>query len=138
MLSQFPTGDPYGPALANAHALEAKVARYPRIIVGSRLVSYLHDTSENSDTRWPTNANRKIAALCQGLIAQDTDGYWIVDYLNDAFTPDATNRSLAETVQSQACAFVQTEHEQFMKEGNRKLAERYWRLLAYFRSRGVT
>jgi len=142
MLSRFPTGDPYGPALAKAHHCEAKVAGYPRIIVGPDLVSYLDATVKNPDTGGPARANRAIAELCRRCMTQDTDGCWIVDYLNDQFAADAETRALARDVQHQALAFVQAERDRFAKAGDderaKQLANRYERLLAYFRSRGVT
>jgi len=138
MLCRFPTGDPYGPALAKAHHLEAKVADYPRIIVGPGLLSYLDTTLKNTDMGWPAKANRAVATACQRLITQDTDGCWIVDYLSDQFVFDAAIREASQQVRSKAYAFIQAELERFKKEGNDKLVKRYERLLAYFRSRGVS
>jgi len=139
MLGQFPaTGEPYGPAMAKAHSLEAKVADYPRIIVGPGLISYLHTMSRNPDTSWPAQLNQALAKLCQKHIAQDTDGYWIVDYLSPEWPDNVANPSVTHTYQSQAHAFVQAELDRFTKEGNEKLAKRYERLLTYFRSRGAT
>lgn len=138
MLSFFPTGDPYGPALSKAHQLEAKVADYPRILVGPQLFSYLNDNLENTDAGMVAKANQSIAKMCKECIVQDTDGYWIVDYLNDEFASDSMDRSAVRHVRSQALAFVQAEYDRFGQEGNDKLAKRYERLLAYFRSRGVS
>ena len=138
MLSRFPTGDPYGPALAKAHFLEANVAKYPRIIIGPGLISYLHAMLINPDTGWSAQANRAIADLCQKWLVKDADDWLIVDYLSVEFAPDAATGMLARNVQRQALAFVQSEHDRFVKEGNDKLVERYERLLAYFRSRGVS
>jgi hypothetical protein len=138
MLSRFPTGDPYGPALSKAHRLEAKVADYPRIIVGPDLSAYLDAMLRNPGTDAPAEANRNVAAICREYIAQDTDGCWIVDYLNESFADLAAGSPLRHQVQAQACAFVQVELDRFTKAGDDKLAKRYERLLAYFRSRGVT
>lgn len=142
MLGRFPTGDPYGPALGKAHFLEAKLAEYPRIIIGPGLISYLHAILKNPDTGWTAQANRGVAELCQKLISKDADGLLIADYLSDEYAPDAQTRALALDVQRQALAFVQTEHERFVKAGDdelaKRLAKRYDRLLAYFQTRGVT
>ena len=146
MLGRYPTGDPYGPALAKAHSIEAKLAKYPRIVIGPDLISYLNAIKENPDTSRTAQANRGIVGLCEKSISKDTDGLVIVDYLSDDFAPDAQTRALALDVQRQALAFVQTEHERFAKAGDDELAKRlaprlakqYERLLAYFQSRGVT
>jgi hypothetical protein len=142
VLSHFPTGDPYGPALAKAHYLEAKIADYPRIIVGPTLLKYLDAALKNPNTGGPAQANRTIAEFCKGRITQDSDGCWIVDYLNNEFAGDAVDRSVSRAAQAQAYTFVQAEHDRFTKLGDdklaRQLAKRYERLLAYFRSRGVT
>jgi len=138
MLGRFPTGDPYGPALSKAHHLEAKVADYPRIIVGPDLLSYLDATIRNPDTDGPAQVNRDVAAICREFIAQDTDGCWIVDYLSEKLAGSTAGSALRHQVLSEARAFVQAEIERFTKEGNDKLAKRYERLLAYFRSRGIT
>jgi hypothetical protein len=142
MLGYFPTGDPYGPALSKAHHLEAKDADYPRILVGPQLLSYLKDNLENTDADMAARANLALAKMCQECIVQDTDGHWIVDYLNDEFASHIKDRSVVRQVRSQALAFVQAEHDRFAQEGKDELAmrltARYERLLAYFRSRGVS
>jgi len=138
MLSRFPTDEPYGPALAKAHDLEAKVADYPRIIVGPDLVSYLDATLRNPKTAAAAMSNRNVAAICHEFIAQDAHGCWIVDYLSEKLAGPTAGTSLRHQVLGEARAFVQAELDRFTKAGDAELAKRYERLLAYFRSRGVT
>lgn len=136
MLSRFPSGDPYGPGLAKAHYLESKVAEYPRIIVGPTLLSYLDWLQSRPDSDAPTEANRTVATLCRDHITQDTDGCWIVDYLNDTFANAAGNPAGWRQSQASAFTFIQSELDRFKREKNEKLAKRYEALAAYFRSRG--
>lgn len=141
MLTHFPpdsdrrTGDPYGPALAKVHHLESKVADYPRIVVGPTLLSYLDMTIRNSDTDGPAQANRAVAQQCRQHLAQDADGCWIVDYLNDAFANAGGNPAGWRKLQTDAFAFVESELARFKSAGDNKLEKRYSRLQAYFRAR---
>lgn len=142
MLTHFPSdsdgrpGDPYGPALAKAHHLESKVGDYPRIVVGPTLLSYLDATIKDPDTDRVALANRAIALQCRQHLSQDTDGCWMVDYLNDTFATAGGNPAGWRKLQADAFAFVQAELARFRAAGHAKLTSRYERLDAYFRSRG--
>jgi len=136
MLSQFETGDPYGPGLAKAHQLESEVADYPRIVVGPTLLSYLDWLENNSGDDGATKANRIISSKCRDLITQDSDGRWILDYLNDTFANACDKAAEWRKTQAKAFAFVQAELDSFRDKGDKKLTERYERLAAYFVSRG--
>lgn len=136
MLSRFPTGDPYGPALAKVHQLESKVADYPRIVVGPGLLSYLDAVEQNPDHDGPAKANRAVAGICRDHITQDTDGCWFIDYLNEAFTNVAGDSTGWGEMQARAYTFIESELARFRNEGNDKLAKRYEQLDGYFRSRG--
>jgi hypothetical protein len=142
MLTRFPPdsagrpADPYGPALAKAHQLESKVADYPRIIIGPGLLSYLDATIKNPDTDAPAQANRAVAADCGRHVTQDTDGCWIVDYLNDTFANTGGNSAGWRQMQADAFVFVQSELARFKYAGDDQLEKRYECLQAYFCSRG--
>lgn len=138
MLSRFPAGDPYGPALAKAHHLESKVAKYPRIVVGSGLFSYLDAIEKKSGTDAPTRAIQAGAAWCRSLIGKDDDSQPIVDYLNENFAGLADDSEGWRHVQGTAFDFARGELQRFRKEGNQKLAERYERLVGYFNTHGST
>ena len=135
MLSRLPTGNPYGPALAKAHCLEAKIADYPRIVVGPGVLSYLNATLENPKTDRAAMASRRVAAICRKFITQDTDGCWIVDYLGEELNGPTAHPALRKEVLGAVHAFVQAEHGRFVKAKDEKLVKRYERLMAYFRSR---
>jgi hypothetical protein len=136
VLSRFPTGDPYGPALATAHYLESKIAQYPRIVVGSTLMSYLDAIEKSADEEASARVNKGVAALCRKLITRDDDGHFIVDYLNDTFARAGDDPAGWRHVQDTAFAVATSELERFRKEGDQKLVGRYERLVAYFKTHG--
>jgi len=135
MLTRFPTGDPYGPALAKAHQLESKVADYPRIVVGPGVLSYLDAVEQAEGTDPPIRAIQEVAARCRTYLGQDFDGRWMVDYLNDAFANTCGDPTAWRKLQADGLVFVQAELTRFRKEGNEKLVRRYQRLEDYFQTR---
>jgi hypothetical protein len=151
MAAQFEGSDFYGPALAKAHYLESKVAEYPRILVGPTLLDYLHikrypqndegDAISDDYLSISARMNRFIAERCMGILFEDADGQWIVDYLGDTFMSVLGDAAPQRELQQLALAFVTSQVDRFRrKEGElgteEKLADRYERLRAYFCSRG--
>lgn len=57
----------YGEALVEAHKIESKIAKYPRIIISANLHEHLHD--DNNDKNHP--------------IKEDFDGLYYLDYLKN-------------------------------------------------------
>ena len=134
MLTRFPSGDPYGPALARAHKLESKVADYPRIVIGQGVLSYL-DGIERSERRDPAiRAIQALATQCRAYMAQDCDGNWIVDYLNDAFAGAGGDPATWRAHQADGLEFIQAELARFQSSGSKELVARYKRLQSYFQS----
>lgn len=76
-------GEILGSSLTKAYDLE-KSARVPRIAVGSDLIGILQElrstTSEDPESR----VIRGLAGICAGLLCQDSDGVWIVDFLGES------------------------------------------------------
>jgi hypothetical protein len=142
MLTRFPPdsagrpGDPYGPALAKAHQLESKVADYPRIVVGPGVLSYLDAVERTAAAEPAIRAIQALVPQCRTYLAQDRDGCWIVDYLNDAFANARGDPAGWRKLQADGLTFVEAELGRFRREHNQKLAHRYERLVAYFHSRG--
>jgi hypothetical protein len=134
MLTRFPTGDPYGPGLAKAHQLESKIADYPRIVVGPGVLGYLDAVERTPGTDTPIRAIQALARQCRTYLAQDSDGCWIVDYLNDAFANAGGDPAGWRKSRSDGLTFVEAELAQFRGQRNDKLVARYERLRAYFRS----
>jgi len=138
MAGRFPDADLYGPVLANAHQLESKVAQYPRIVVGQEVLKYLQFHVDNPENDGPARANHVTAARCLRMLSQDSDGSWIIDYLNDdAFASPRSDESGRRKLKDGAAKFVNDELERFKSEGNDTLVERYECLVAYFRRSGA-
>ena len=135
MLTRLKSGDPYGPALARAHHLESKVADYPRIVVGPGVLSYLDAIDRTQGDDPPISAIRALALTCRTFLAQDSDGCWFVDYLNDAFANAGGDPSGWRKLQADAFSFVQSELARFRASNDTKIAARYVRLATYFKSR---
>lgn len=128
---ELPVSGLYGPVVANAYELESKVAQYPRIVVGQRVVDFLEarlaDTSDDAFTM----ANRVMAGLCRGMLFKDVDGCWIVHYLGEAFKVSVTDTH-HRYFHDKARAFIFEQLEEHRKSQNDKLAVRYSQLLNYF------
>lgn len=133
----FPQAELYGPALAKAHHLESKVAKYPRLIVGQSLVDYLQAHSGNLEDTPQSRANRSVAAWARSLLSTDNDEHIIVDYLGSGFTEIGPNPQDLTELRRRAFAFATAEFKRFQCEGDEKLTERYERLVSYFDSRNA-
>ena len=128
---EFPHGGLYGPVVANAYELESKVARYPRIVVGQRVVDFLETYVSNSSDDPFMLANRMWAELCQGMLFKDVDGCWIVHYLGNAFQYSVTHTTHSY-LHDKARAFVADQLEEHRKLLNSRFATRYNQLLNDF------
>ncbi len=123
----------YGPALARAYHLESRIAKYPRIILGSELISYLKIGVKKAGDDIFEQAQDKISNNCLELIAQDIDGYAFLDYLGLGFKEYVAD--LYPGIVSDAYKQVLSISEEFKKTNNTTLAFRYALLRNYFESR---
>lgn len=127
-------GEIYGSALARAHALESKVASYPRIVVGQELVTYLTLTAQQRPYDIYSQANKEGARICLELLHQDKDGSTFIDFLGAGCKEHMTHGLNAEVVQL-CYRFVNNEVEKHKAAGDEKLLERYLALKEYIESR---
>lgn len=132
--TQIDNNEIYGPALERAFYLESELAEYPRFLVGRELIHYLSwvENQKNRTTRTGLAA-KGLARFCREMIITDTDGRFMLDFLGTK-VKEATGGSSQKHV-SPAFKFVNSQYEKYSKEGNEKLASRYYRLLRYFNSR---
>lgn len=127
------SGEIYGAATASAYRLESACAKFPRIVVGRHLISFVDHLREQLQHvgRYQTCAS--FYKIVKGLIGVDDSGVHFVDFLGDEafrqFGPD----DLGNVARGQK--FVETEHAKFLKAGNDKLASRYAVLRNYYKSR---
>lgn len=128
----------YGPAPYLAYDLESRVADYPRIVVGDRLLEYLQGVASNGNGDLQRRIARAFAEEALGLVCQDSDGRTMVDFLGERFRKAAEAQLGETTVRDtvgKAYGFVCDSLEQFAKCGNDKLAGKYKRLKGYFDSK---
>lgn len=125
----------YGPAVVKAYELESKPygAEYPRIVVGKTLTEYLATQASKEGDVW-VNLDAQLAQGIRELLAQDGDGHTIVDYLGAGFKAKVSYQ-LSPSHVRRARDFAAGELERFKREGNKKLTERYQRLVDYFERR---
>jgi len=142
--TELDNGEIYGPVLYKAYALENKVAKYPRIVIGRELLNYL-TTLAKGYPQLPTQAKediklcRVMATNCLKMIVNDLDGVPILDYLGKHFlrsiNKNSTRAKEFNKVLSQAFQFVESEYKKRREAGDRKLAVRYYLLLNYFKAK---
>ncbi len=133
--AELEDGGFYGPALAEAHRLETEVAGYPRVVVSPAVLEFLFERQAYSTDPGLAKIMQRLAETCRTFICQDTDGYWIVDFLgkgmHELLSPETR---LAGCVKA-AYDFVCSELARFRSSGDAKLAPRYGQLQQYMESR---
>ena len=135
----------YGPALAEVHLLESKVADYPRVVVSQALRDFIR--SKPPENRGPADQYIRLGfELCQSMIADDPDGWTVVDCLGAGSRKLLSDNNVLAQAQRQAVAkageFVAAERQRLTvaaaagpSEVMAKLAVRYEHLQHYFDSR---
>ena len=133
----------YGPALAEAHRVEKKIADYPRVVVSPTVREFLADGRRYSSNRDMDRVMAQTACRCRGFISQDVDDLWAVDFLGQAHRELARDCSYVGSipmaycfVRSSAADFRQRKAEEAGKaRDTEKLADRYYLLQKYIESR---
>ena len=127
-------GEIYGAALAKAYALESKVAKYPRIVLGGEIVHYLKLTANQHPSDVFTGAAKEMAQYCLDMIAIDDDEHAFLDYLGEGF-----RQHLAEVLNvnviKNAYENVTKQLEISRQNQDTKLELRYTQLRKYFEAR---
>jgi hypothetical protein len=129
--------DIYGPILVRAHYLEKKVAGYPRVIIGERLIDYLKLRSQLPNEE-PGNPQEKLNKICEEhcrlLICEDTDGQFIVDFLGEYMQEIIKSPDVAPLAKL-GYQFVEQEYIRHKQARNSKMAFRYEHLMNYYLER---
>jgi hypothetical protein len=128
----FPRVGIYGPGLYKAYSLESEVAQHPRIVIGAELEGYLRASAEDDGRSTDSALRKSFAKKCLDLIFVDIDGVSALDYAGEAISD--LYPGWKGTV-SRAVTFAQTEWERFRREGNDKLANRYFSVVSYLNDR---
>jgi|SRR5436309_59199 len=136
LAAELPAGEIYGTALERAYLLECNVAQYPRIVIGEELWNYLNCVLREFGNRSDglARAITAIAEKCIGLIAKDTDGQSILDYLGPVVLGNSVPAH-KDSIIRPAYEFVLAEQQRLAAAGNLKLVERYGLIRQYFESK---
>jgi plasmid stabilization system protein ParE len=127
-------GEIYGAIVARAYELESLVAGYPRIVVGRTVYEFLRSHADNETPGVAAQIDRELARKCLGMLAEDEDGYLMVDYLGDGFR-DAVTKGQHTVLYDHARPFVLEQFHLHRSNLDAKLAPRYAWLLRYFDAR---
>ncbi|NTU49683.1 MAG: hypothetical protein HGA87_02095 [Desulfobulbaceae bacterium] len=137
-------GEVYGPISYKVYELESKVAQYPRIVIGSQLIEFLHlafsGTKQfDAQTDEDIQVCKVLAERCLKFIVKDVDGHYILDYLGSDFISNFSSEpksvSSYKEMITKAFEFVEEEYQIRQGQCDAKLASRYFLLLNYFRAR---
>ena len=139
----------YGPVLAHAHYLEAKIAQYPRVVVSKRcfaLMNAVINSEGNSTKKSYYETIRRV--FIEDFTYQDDDGFVCVDYLGEHMPSYLS--TIGETEQTakvhQIFANACDREEEYrekeeasqskeQKEENGKIHQRYKRMRKYIERR---
>lgn len=136
LAAEITPGEIYGTALERAYLLECSVAQNPRIVVGEELSNYLSCVLREFGNR-SDGVARSITAIaqkCVGLIAKDTDGQNILDYLGPVVNANSVPAH-KDSIIRPAYEFVLAEEQRFIAAGNLELVKRYVLTRQYFESK---
>jgi hypothetical protein len=131
MLLTLDDDDVYGPAIERAYHLESEVAQYPRVCVGDELLNYLTEVEQQPMHHPSAMAAASVARSCRSLIASDTDGMPVIDYLG-AGAREFGGTDEVQLVVHLAYQWVVRRTQQLRRGPDKRLANRYGALLTYF------
>ncbi len=136
LATEIGPGEIYGTALERAYLLESRVAKYPRLVMGDELWRYLNAALAHFESQ-TTPVSKAITAIVKKtvqMIATDTDGQKILDYLGPVVVENAWPDHGKLMIQP-AYNFVLAEQRRMLATGDPELIGRYVLLRSYFESR---
>jgi hypothetical protein len=136
LATEIGPGEIYGTALERAYLLECNVAKYPRLVIGDELWRYLNAVLAHFENL-ATPVSKAITVIVkktQQMIATDTDGQKILDYLGPVAVENAGPDRGPLMIQP-AYDFVLAEQKRILAKGDPELIGRYVLLRSYFESR---
>jgi len=131
----LPDGGFYGPALAEVHHLESKLAGHPRVLVSTAVRDFLQEGHTYSTDPDMARLMARLAADSRQFLWQDIDGLWTVDFLGKAHRELVRDISKAGVLIRRAYTFARSSAAEFRQRGDAKLAVRYYLLQQYIESR---
>lgn len=140
-------GDIYGTALNDAHHLESRVAKQPRILIGDELVAYINLMKNLEGDDDEARYVRGMAEACESIIGRDIDGNIIIDYMGEGMVKvmeddEALRAQYLEFLprikrffEEQKQKWESEEEKSISEEEKKKLSKRYQRAIEYYDSR---
>jgi hypothetical protein len=132
-------GELFGAALVKAYRLESTRAQHPRLVVGRGLVDYLKASTRAPGSEIERQFERRMATGVTGLIMQDEDDEWIVDYAGPKAREFIVGNLKASDIPifAHARAFAHRSRTAFQAQGagGEKLFARYSKLVRYLDAR---
>jgi hypothetical protein len=123
-------GELYGPAVANAYLLESETAKYPRIVVGPRVLTYLQSHSADTRETEQSRLNRGFAQECISMLSSDEDDCAVLNYFGWVLTNQHILPDEQDLIR-RARVFVTSQLQSHTDSGNEKLRVRYEWLSRY-------
>jgi hypothetical protein len=127
------TGEVYGPVLNSVYHLESKIADYPRVVVGLEVLQYFDYILKKEAKSKRMQYIQALCAACVSMIAKDSDGKMILDYLKKSFAlqnADAEDNKILSLI----ATHIRKEQEKWTTRCDSKLIGRYERLRCYYNS----
>jgi hypothetical protein len=134
-LAEITGGDFYGPALAEAHRLESKTAKYPRVVLSEEAQALINRTGGFSEDAVIEDLSRRYHAGLGKLVHVDSDGQSMVDFMGEVVQATSVNVAGFQSIVGDAYAFACSQREHWAGLPCDELSSRYDRLLTYMRSR---
>ena len=129
-------GNFYGPALATAHALESKVAGYPRVVLSQEAVDLtFRESGFSLDPEIEFVSSAYQVQHIRPLVHKDTDDQSIVDFMGEELYSGVSTEPEVVSAVGKAYRFACSELSRYKAQSNEKLAQRYSRLVHYMESR---
>ncbi len=69
----------YGPAVIDGYEIESKLCNFPRVVIDPKVLQAFED---EKSLRTIDHHYEDDSEIVEGLLRQDTDGLWFVDYLS--------------------------------------------------------
>ena len=136
LATEISPGEIYGTALERTYLLECRVAKYPRLVIGDELWRYLNAAGKHFQNQATPVAKviTDIVKKTMQMIATDTDGQRILDYLGPVVVENA-GPDRGKLMIQPAYDFVLAEQKRMLTKGNPELIGRYVLLRSYFEAR---
>jgi hypothetical protein len=132
---EFGSNDLYGPVLSRVYSIESDVAKYPRVVIGSRLFRFVNHVAESGYAGEYTTLNQSMAQnLLRAFVIDPWDGEPILDFCGEAHHEWIKGREWESgKLYFDAMGFVHAEHLRLVEAKNDKLSHRYAALAGYMR-----